>query len=406
MEGWGDEAEGSGGHWVGITHGGSVRCLLLRPVPPTGPGPSPRPGTRAQRRPRCWPAPHRCMPCGTRCCQPREHRSNPHSTPAQRATPTLGRGSRSASSWQRGGGAAGCTSCSKRPNPGVRPLGSPAGEAAEALPHPPPTFQPRPPPRPPPPPRPGERGNEAGGDTDPPPRRRVCATPRGPAATAMRQRKLGSHTPPCHRPMVITTLFNVLLAALQRRPVLYHTSGDGARRPSPPLPPAPPHPPPPPASPPNPRHDGEPAPPPARGGGWGRAACMAADMQSCRDSHRAPPGRPVSLKIGLQIKSNQIKSPLPPPPTPPTSPPTSPTTPPYPPPTPPLPPQPPPTSKVGGGRLRAIYASPLSILLGLLCSSCMGPNTLFLAPCFTTCVEPDVLNPRKIVEDETLFALY
>ena len=40
---------------------------------------------------------------------------------------------------------------------------------------------------------------------------------------AMRQRKLGSHTPPCHRRMVITTLFNVMLAALQRRPVLYHT---------------------------------------------------------------------------------------------------------------------------------------------------------------------------------------
>ena len=40
---------------------------------------------------------------------------------------------------------------------------------------------------------------------------------------AMRQRKLGSHTPPCHRRMVITTLFSVLLAALQRRPALYHT---------------------------------------------------------------------------------------------------------------------------------------------------------------------------------------
>ena len=39
----------------------------------------------------------------------------------------------------------------------------------------------------------------------------------------MRQRKLGSHTPPCHRRMVITTLFNVMLAALQRRPNLYHT---------------------------------------------------------------------------------------------------------------------------------------------------------------------------------------
>ena len=40
---------------------------------------------------------------------------------------------------------------------------------------------------------------------------------------AMRQRKLGSHTPPCHRRMLITTLPSVFLAALQRRPVLYHT---------------------------------------------------------------------------------------------------------------------------------------------------------------------------------------
>ena len=39
----------------------------------------------------------------------------------------------------------------------------------------------------------------------------------------MRQRILDSHTPPCHRRMVITTLFSVFLAALQRRPVLYHT---------------------------------------------------------------------------------------------------------------------------------------------------------------------------------------
>ena len=39
----------------------------------------------------------------------------------------------------------------------------------------------------------------------------------GGVAGAMRQRKLGSHTPPCHRRMVITTLFGVFLAALQRR---------------------------------------------------------------------------------------------------------------------------------------------------------------------------------------------
>ena len=36
----------------------------------------------------------------------------------------------------------------------------------------------------------------------------------------MRQRILGSHTPPCHRHMVITTLSSMFcLAALQRRPV-------------------------------------------------------------------------------------------------------------------------------------------------------------------------------------------
>ena len=45
----------------------------------------------------------------------------------------------------------------------------------------------------------------------------------GASLGAMRQRILGWHTPPCHRRMVITTLFNVLLAALQRRQVLYHT---------------------------------------------------------------------------------------------------------------------------------------------------------------------------------------
>ena len=60
---------------------------------------------------------------------------------------------------------------------------------------------------------------------NPPARRRgnlrVAAREWGPRA--MRQRKLGSHTPPCHRRMVITTLFSVFLAALQRRPVLYHT---------------------------------------------------------------------------------------------------------------------------------------------------------------------------------------
>ena len=96
-----------------------------------------------------------------------------------------------------------------------------------------------------------------------------------------------------------------------------------------------------------------------------------ADMQSHRDSHRAPPRRPVSLKIGPQIKSNQINSPklppLPSPPLPPLPPPPHlRNCPPYPPPPsprclPPLtsetaPPTPPSlTPKVKGGRLRAIW---------------------------------------------------
>ena len=39
----------------------------------------------------------------------------------------------------------------------------------------------------------------------------------------MRQRILGSHTPPCHRRMVITTQFNVCLVALQSTTVQYHS---------------------------------------------------------------------------------------------------------------------------------------------------------------------------------------
>ena len=44
----------------------------------------------------------------------------------------------------------------------------------------------------------------------------------------MRYRKLGSHTPPCHRRMVITTLFSVLLAEVG-------WGGGGGRLPLPPL---------------------------------------------------------------------------------------------------------------------------------------------------------------------------
>ena len=45
--------------------------------------------------------------------------------------------------------------------------------------------------------------------------------------------------------------------------------------------------------------------PPARGRGCALHA-WPADMQSHRDSHQAPPKRPVSLKVGPQITSNQI----------------------------------------------------------------------------------------------------
>ena len=82
-------------------------------------------------------------------------------------------------------------------------------------------------------------------------------------------------------------------------------SGDGARRPPPPLPPAPPHPPPPPPSPPNPRHGGEPAPPPARGGGWGRAACIAGRYA---ESSGQPSSAPRAACEPQDRPSNQIKS--------------------------------------------------------------------------------------------------
>ena len=49
--------------------------------------------------------------------------------------------------------------------------------------------------------------------------------------------------------------------------------------------------------------------PPRSAGAAGSALhAWPADMQSRRDSHRAPPRRPMSLKIGPQIKSNQIES--------------------------------------------------------------------------------------------------
>ena len=134
VEGWDDEAEGSGSHWVGITDGGSVRCLLRGVMPLARDPRAAAAALMASTRRLCavWyavlPAPGATQP-------PLQH-------PWGGTTPTLGRGSRSVSSWQRGGSAAGCGSCSRRSDPGVRSLGSPAGEAAEAL---PPHLPPSPP---------------------------------------------------------------------------------------------------------------------------------------------------------------------------------------------------------------------------------------------------------------------
>ena len=59
--------------------------------------------------------------------------------------------------------------------------------------------------------------------------------------------------------------------------------------------------------PPNPRHGDTLAPPPP--GLRERPAVHSMHMHCRPKSHRAPPWRPVSLKIGPQLKSNQIKSP-------------------------------------------------------------------------------------------------
>ena len=159
VEGWDDEAEGTGAHWVGITHDGSVQCVL-RAVRPLAPPRDARAAAAAvlASTPRVYALCYAMLPA------PGAPQS-PRSTPARRATPTLGRGARSASSWWRGGGAAGCRSCSKRPDPGVRSRGSPAAEAAEAL--PPPPFPPPPPS--PPPPGPVSGGAWRTGTLTPPP---------------------------------------------------------------------------------------------------------------------------------------------------------------------------------------------------------------------------------------------
>ena len=212
------------------------------------------------------------------------------STPARGATPTLRRGSRSASSWRRGGGAAGCRSCSQRPDPGVLSPGSPTDEAAEALPPP----LPSPPlPCPPPPTRRaverGERGHR------PFPQGGGIAHPHGP---------------------------------LEWQP---GGGGPGGRcDPPPPTLPPPPspaasvaRPPPPHPLPAQPVSRRQACPPSANGSGWVCTACMAGRYAQSSGQPSSPPRAACEPqdRPSNQIKSNQIKSP----------PPTSPPYPPYPP---------------------------------------------------------------------------
>ena len=62
------------------------------------------------------------------------------------------------------------------------------------------------------------------------------------------------------------------------------------------------------APPPCPGHGGAATPPGPRARTGHALHAWPANMQGRRDSHRAPPKRPVSLKIGPQIKSNQIQA--------------------------------------------------------------------------------------------------
>ena len=142
VEGWDDEAEGSGGHWVGVTHGGTVKCLsrgdrsLAAP-----PDPHAAAGAVVASIPRVYAVWYAVMPV------PGSRRPHSTSTPARGTTPPHRRDSRPAHSWGRGGSAAGCKMLFTRRDPGVL---APGGRPLR-LPWPSP-LPPLPPPAPPPPP--------------------------------------------------------------------------------------------------------------------------------------------------------------------------------------------------------------------------------------------------------------
>ena len=165
VEGWDHEAEGSGGHWVGITHVGTIRCLL-RGDRPLAPPRDPHAAAVAvlasiSRVFAVWyavmPAPRAPEPA------PQHQYSRAGGDTHARAWLAV-RELVAAAPW-------GCRSCSTRPGPGVRSLGSPTVEAAVALPPPLP---------PPPPPNPACSGAQRTRTPTLPPGRRFHSTPIAP----------------------------------------------------------------------------------------------------------------------------------------------------------------------------------------------------------------------------------
>ena len=120
---------------------------------------------------------------------------------------------------------------------------------------------------------------------------RVHPSPAQPSPAHLILQPTSPHTPPHPTPPHPTPPTPSLLTPP-------HPSSPHRDPPSPPSPPLPP-------PPPRPSRGTAIGLPPRPADAAGSALhAWPADMQSRRDSHRAPPRRPVSLKIGPQIKSN------------------------------------------------------------------------------------------------------
>ena len=158
VEGWDDEAEGSGGPWLGITHGDTIRCLLRgdRPLAP----PRPAHGRRGSAS---------LHPAGVRRVVYSD--ASPGGAPATSAAPALPRGGRR----PRSG-----VACSPRARGGVAAAPRGAGPVPraltqvcghwEALPLRPSWPSPLPPLAPPPPPPPRRARVHSGRGHRPSPR--------------------------------------------------------------------------------------------------------------------------------------------------------------------------------------------------------------------------------------------